>query len=460
MNRLKLIYGFCKAKQNVKLSAGALQKKQEKLLRRILRYAYCYSDYYRQSFTDAGITEQNINTLPLSAFPTINKTVLLENFEALVTEEDITQEALLAFDDGHKGKNGLYQGKYHIVHSSGSTGKPGYFLYDKNAWDSMLIGIIRAALWDLSVFDIIKLLKGKPRILYVAATDGLYGGTMAVGDGVSGLGASQLHLDVNTPLSDWVESVRNFKPNIVIGYPSAIKILGELAVKGKITVEINRIITCGEPLGTNARHYFESVFGAKVLNFYGASESLALGVEENAKDGMILFDDMNIIEVEDGNMYLTSLYNFAQPLIRYQLTDHIMLCSADKSSECSFSRVSGLIGRNEDVLWFTHNGVRDFLHPLSVEGICIDGLVDYQFRKTADAAFEMFAEISENADRERIENQIRRQMDSIMQKKKLNDIQYTITFVKQILPDSATGKKRLILPDTEKERTPDEKYTA
>ncbi|MFQ8583444.1 MAG: hypothetical protein ACLSA6_13425 [Holdemania massiliensis] len=51
-----------------------------------------------------------------------------------------------------------------------------------------------------------------------------------------------------------------------------------------------------------------------MINFYGASESLALGVEAAEDQGMRLFDDMNIIEVENGKMFLTCLYNTVQPL--------------------------------------------------------------------------------------------------------------------------------------------------
>ena len=53
-------------------------------------------------------------------------------------------------------------------------------------------------------------------------------------------------------------------------------------------------------------------------SIYGASESLALGVETSHAEGMYLFDDLNYIEVENGAMYLTSLYNYVQPLIRYR----------------------------------------------------------------------------------------------------------------------------------------------
>lgn len=77
------------------------------------------------------------------------------------------------------------------MHSSGSTGKPGYFLYDEAAWHTMLLGIIRGALWNMSMPQILKLLAGKPRIIYIAATDGRYGGAMAVGDGIDGVGAGR-----------------------------------------------------------------------------------------------------------------------------------------------------------------------------------------------------------------------------------------------------------------------------
>ncbi len=43
---------------------------------------------------------------------------------------------------------------------------------------------------------IIKLLAQGPRIAYIAATDGRCGGAMAVGDGIDGVGAKQMYLDI------------------------------------------------------------------------------------------------------------------------------------------------------------------------------------------------------------------------------------------------------------------------
>lgn len=190
---------------------------------------------------------------------------------------------------------------------------------------------------------------------------------------------------------------------MIIGYPSAIKILAELVEQGDMELQIIRVISCGEPLGGSLRNYLETIFNTQVVNFYGASESLALGVELSRKEGMVLFDDMNVIESIDGNMYLTCLYNFVQPLIRYKITDNLTLKTPQSNGNSPFTKAIGLLGRSEDVLWFLDEyGNREFLHPLAIEGFCIEGLLDFQFRQTSPKSFEMLAEASKFALRDSI----------------------------------------------------------
>jgi phenylacetate-CoA ligase len=445
MNYLKTLTDLYRLKKNMKLSAEKMRSLQNGKLRKLLRFAWEHSSYYRAVFERAGITEEQLDTLPLSCFPTIDKQALLEHFDELVTVPDLKQENLREFDAREAADRKPYQGKYHVVHSSGSTGKPGYFVYDEDAWSQMLLGIIRAALWGMSMPQILGLLMKRPRIVYIAATDGRYGGAMAVGDGIDGVGASQLYLDIKTPVTEWISQLKAFKPNIVIGYPSAIKILAQLMENGEVSLDAERVISCGEPLGTSLRTYLEKIFRTQVVNFYGSSESLALGVETNPKDGMLLFDDMNVIEVENGVMYLTCLYNYAQPLIRYRLSDRLTL-KAPEGGELPFTRAVGLLGRNEDVLWFEDGrGNREFLHPLAIEGFCIEGLKDYQFRQTTKDTFEMFAETEHGASKERIRQEMLQQMREILSEKKLDFVQFYVNFVNEILPDIRTGKKPLIL---------------
>lgn len=444
MKYSELLAGFARLRKNTTLDRERIKALQERKLRILLQYAWEHSDYYRRSFAEAGISAERISTLPLTAFPVMDKQALLQNFDALVTEPDLTQEELRRFDMDGQPDRRPYLGKYHVVHSSGSTGKPGYFVYDEAAWQKMLLGIIRGALWDMTMPQVLKLLLKKPRILYIAATDGRYGGAMAVGDGIDGIGASQMFLDIKTPLPKWVDAVRSFRPSLVIGYPSAIKILAELAAEGKAAVKLERLISCGEPLAPNQRALFERTFCCPVINIYGASESLALGVETGKEDGMILFDDLNVIEVVDGEMYLTCLYNFVQPLIRYKISDKLTL----REGEAGFTKADILLGRNEDLLWFEDGtGNKDFLHPLAVEGFCLEGLHDYQFRQTARDSFEMLAEVPEEEKREAIGAEMRRQMRAILQEKHLGYVGFAVRFVDTILPDQQTGKKRLVIAE-------------
>ena len=449
MNYLKTLTDLYRLKKNMKLSAEKMRSLQNGKLRKLLRFAWEHSSYYRAVFERAGITEEQLDTLPLSCFPTIDKQALLEHFDELVTVPDLKQENLREFDAREAADRKPYQGKYHVVHSSGSTGKPGYFVYDEDAWSQMLLGIIRAALWGMSMPQILGLLMKRPRIVYIAATDGRYGGAMAVGDGIDGVGAKQMYLDIKTLVAEWIRQIREFQPNIVIGYPSAIKILAQLMENGEVSLDAERVISCGEPLGTSLRTYLEKIFRTQVVNFYGSSESLALGVETNPKDGMLLFDDMNVIEVENGVMYLTCLYNYAQPLIRYRLSDRLTL-KAPEGGELPFTRAVGLLGRNEDVLWFEDGrGNREFLHTLAIEGFCIEGLKDYQFRQTTKDTFEMFAETEHGASKERIRQEMLQQMREILSEKKLDFVQFYVNFVNEILPDIRTGKKPLIFASNE-----------
>lgn len=450
MNNIKTFFDLWKLKRNEKQSVTEISALQNEKLYRLLHYAYEHSAFYKNSFERAGIAAENIDSTPLSNFPTIDKSILLSQFDALVTVPGLKQEEIRRFDEQEKPDRNPFRGKYHIVHSSGSTGKPGYFVYDERAWNSMLLGMIRGALWNMSMPRILKFLARGPRIVYIAATDGRYGGAMAVGDGIDAVGAKQIYLDINTPLDEWIRSIKEFKPNMIIGYPSAIKILGALVEKGHVDLEILRVISCGEPLGASLRKYLEDIFKSDVINFYGASESLALGVESDPKEGMLLFDDMNIVEIQNGVMYLTCLYNFVQPLIRYRLSDRLNLQAPIPNSRCPFSRAVGLLGRNEDILWFNDgNGKREFLHPLSIEGFCMEGLRDYQFRQISPDAFEMLAEISDGSLQETVRNKMLRQMKTILEEKGLGYVQFYVNFVPEILPDPKTGKKRLIIPETE-----------
>lgn len=449
MGYISLLWNFFKLRKNTTKSKEEMLKLQNEKLLNILKYAYDNSKYYQREFREKGIKREDIDYLPLSSFPTIDKSILMKNFDELITTNEFTQRELREFDKLESGNHKKFKNKYYLVHSSGSTGKPVYFVYDESAWNQMLLAIIRGALWDMSNISILKLLIKGPRIAYIAATDGRYGGAMAVGSGIDEMHGKQLFIDINTPLDQLVESIKKFNPNIIIGYPSAIKILAEMVARKELHVNVSRVICCGEPLGTSLRKYMEEIFKSKVINFYGASESIALGVETSTTEGMYLFDDMNYIEVEDGEMYLTSLYNYIQPIIRYKISDKLVLRKTEENNKYPFTIVENIRGRNEDLLWFKKDEEhRDFLHPLAIEGFCIEGLLDYQFRQINEKRFEILAETSSKEKESFVEAELKEQLNLILKEKNLEYVNYSIQFTEKIMPDSKTGKKALVVKST------------
>lgn len=443
MNYVKLLWKLHQLKNNTRKTKVQMKLLQQKKLYQMLHYAYDHSAYYRNAFLQCGINKSLIDTTPITEFPVIDKQRLIDNFDALITVNDVTQDELRRFDESEHTSEVL-KGKYHVVHSSGSTGTPGYFIYDEEAWSAMLLAILRGALWDMSMFEILRLLWKTPRIVYIAATDGRYGGALAVGSGIKGVHAQQLSLDIKQPMQEWIEEIQKFQPNMIIGYSSAIKILAELVEAGSVRVDVKRIISCGEPMCNSLRQYLERVFHCDVVNFYGASESLALGVEIHENEGMYLFDDMNYIEVENGKMYITSLYNFTQPLIRYELSDRLVW--EEGEARYPFTRIKNITGRNEDLMWFKNDqGHKEFLHPLAIEGFCMEGMLDYQFIQIDDALFELDIEVANKDCKARIQKNMGNSLKKILKEKQLEYVKFVIKFVDEILPNPNTGKKQLIV---------------
>ena len=158
MNYLRLLCKLYRKKQMMKKSKEQVHTLQENKLRKLLLYAYEHSAYYRETFEAAGITANQINTAPLEQFPTLNKELLMEHYDEIVTDTNVKQSELRSFGEKSSDSMDRYLGKYHVVHSSGSTGVPRYFLYDEQAWEEVIISVICGALWELSFRDILKLL--------------------------------------------------------------------------------------------------------------------------------------------------------------------------------------------------------------------------------------------------------------------------------------------------------------
>lgn len=447
-----LLTGLFRDRRIPKLSRPELLQLQQERLRTLLRFAYENSEFYHRTFTAAGITSENIDTLPLEAFPTTDKHAIIENYPQVLTDEGFTQDDLKAFCES--GKQGLFRDRWHVVHSSGSTERPVYFVYSQDDWNELILGAARGALWGISMDSIVQMGISQVHLLYAGVSQGSFGSTLLVSEACSTINAQQLSLDISEPLECWADKVIEFRPNIIMGYPSAIKILADQLHKRDIHLSVQLILSCGEGLSEAMRKSLSNDFHAPIINFYAASESLAIGVETNFEEGMYLYDDLNVIECIDGKMYLTSLYNYGQPIIRYYLSDMLELLPYDetKPPKYSFTRCRLHCGRQDDVLWFKDDaGKQNFIHAVHVENFCIPALLEYQLVQTSDSSFRIDAVIDSARDADTVLEELRQMTSELLAQRNLSQVTFELRQTDLIPADVSSGKHRLCvaLPETD-----------
>jgi len=102
----------------------------------------------------------------------------------------------------------------------------------------------------------------------------------------------------------------------------------------------------------------------RLFDIYGATESGMIAAECAHHAGLHLFEDLSIIEVVNernrpvppgvygDKLLITVLFNRAQPLIRYELTDSVRLSGKDCPCGRPFATITDVRGRLEEILRF------------------------------------------------------------------------------------------------------------
>lgn len=137
--------------------------------------------------------------------------------------------------------------------------------------------------------------------------------------------------------------------------PSRLYSILKLADKQQCKLEKIRIAMCsGEKLSEDFRNYVWNKYRIQIFNQYGSEETDALGGETNFGKGIHIFKDSFLYEVrkdngdlaengEVGTLIISSLYHQGTPLIRYHIEDKIRIISKQEG-------IIEVIGRNEDYI--------------------------------------------------------------------------------------------------------------
>lgn len=76
MNYIKVLLDLYRLKRNEKKSPEKMRALQDKKLRKMLHFAWQHSEFYRNAFEHAGITEAQIDSLPCPHFQQLIKQFL------------------------------------------------------------------------------------------------------------------------------------------------------------------------------------------------------------------------------------------------------------------------------------------------------------------------------------------------------------------------------------------------
>jgi phenylacetate-CoA ligase len=446
-----LIYRIADVKRSENLGISSLYRLRRKRFEALLYHVFKHSSFYNELYRSKGFTPEDIPYIKLEDLPVINKQIMMDNFDSFVCDKTLKKKSLEAFlaNPGEK-----FHGQYYVIHTSGSTGQVGIFVYDLRSWNIIkALAMTRVSNAKLNPFKRIK-------SAFIGATDGHYAGITLARD-VPKLFYDFRYIPINKPMQAILNELNGFKPTLISGYASSITLLADEQLKGCLSLNPKIIICSGDSLTDAMRTNIINAFSINPRNYYAASESLCMAAECEKHKGMHLFEDWHYFEVVDkelqavdagnpGHMLLTTLHNYVQPLIRYQLHDEISIDANGCTCGRNTTVVNNFSGRSEEFLWFTFpDGKREYLHPLQIVEFFIPGVDMFQIIQTEKNHLHMLIVAKSNA--ELICQKARSRIFELLSKKGLDKVvTFSCEIVVRIPLDSKTGKFKLIMPYRDK----------
>jgi hypothetical protein len=248
-------------------SAERLHSEREARLRTLVRYACERSPWHRQRLADIDpgiLTEDDLPKLPV-----MTTDDLMWHFDEIVTDPRLTLEKVEAHLDGFAaGTDAYLLDRYHVVASSGSSGRRGVFVYDWRSWADCYLGHVRYALREL--------LRGSdpavrgPVVMVVVAAEQPTHLSGSLPRTFSNPTVMVTHrFPVTLPLERIVAGLNGVRPDVLNGYPSVLHQLAFEAQAGTLEISPKSVNSVAEPLLPEIRSVLEETWTVPVHNWIG-----------------------------------------------------------------------------------------------------------------------------------------------------------------------------------------------
>ena len=407
MKKIGIIKAMKLCRDYEKMDAGEREALRRQRLEKLVAHARENSPYYRELYRDLP---ENVS---LTDLPVTDKRTLMDNWNQWVCDRELKLEEVEAFLEDTDNIGRWLKKKYLVFTTSGSTGTPLIAVYDKSA--NNVMGGIAACRSYARKEDLKAFLKRGKKSIGVFADEGFYLGNSSIRSRLRSMPWKKKQMAVSSalyPIPRIVEQLNKFQPDMLGGYPSNLELLIEEAQAGRLKISPVIIMTGGEYLSDALREKLAETFHCYVQTSYSCTEGGTVACECRQKHFHIN-DDWLIVEPVDGagnpvpdgvraeKLYLTNLYNYAQPYIRYEVTDRVIL----HREPCPCGNPSPwleLEGRTDDVTTFTEGEKTVRIAPLPLYAVLkeVHGLRRFQVLVHPGNRLELRLEEKEGTDRE------------------------------------------------------------
>ena len=341
-------------------SRERLAELQQARLRALLAHAVEHSPYYREAL-GAGAADADLADLP-----TLPKPLLMEQFDRIVTDSAIRLADLEAFLAAAE-PGAAYREEYRVFATSGSTGIPGVFVFSHQEF-AHWIAVGLAAFARVGVTPESRLIAiGAPGDVHI--TRQLFAAFQAGRKDVP-------RLSVTTPIAETVAALNEYRPEVLLAYASVMGALADEQLDGRLAIEPELAITTSEVLTDDIVRRIEAAWGQTPVNAYASTEAPGIAIGSRDHVGMHVCEESVVLEVVDESgravrpgvpgtkVLLTNLVNRTQPLIRYELSDAVVLAEGPDPSGRPYLRIARVDGRSDDILRFpAQEGGEVAVHP-------------------------------------------------------------------------------------------------
>ncbi len=361
---LKTLHAIEQLRYRERWTRPQLMAYQTQALRQIRDYAYAHSPFYQRFHR--GLFDR-----PLQELPVLTKSMLMEHFDEFVTDRSIHLDAVREFATA-RVQDRLFLDRYRVAATSGSSGQPGFFLFDEPEWLAIVASFARGQEWSGAKVNLLR-----RRKMATVASISPWHVSSQVAMTAKSWWTPSIRIAASDPLETIVQRLNDDQPDLLIAYASMARILAEEQLAGRLHIQPGKTFTSSEVLTDETRRRVKLAWGDEPFNQYGATETADIAAEYKKCRHMHLFEDLVIVEVVDeqnrpvppgtygAKLLVTTLFSRTQPLIRYEMNDSIRLGTEACASGLPFAILESVQGRVEDELLLpAKSGGRVAIQPL------------------------------------------------------------------------------------------------